>query len=137
MNQRQSMTPLRTGMLPFGITILLAAAAAAAQAATSGIDTSGSYRNEVQACHLGTTAEDTQTCLKEARNAQAARQRGRLDTPADYQANALARCDVFTRPDDKAACEARVKGEGSTSGSVAGGGMLREYETVVPPASAH
>jgi hypothetical protein len=137
MNQRPSMTPFRTGMLPFGFAILLAAAAAAAQAATSGIDASGSYRNEVQACRLGATAEDTDTCLKEARNAQAARKNGQLDTHADFEANALARCDVFTRPDDKAACEARVKGEGSTSGSVAGGGMLREYETVVPPASAH
>lgn len=35
-----------------------------------------------------------------------------------------------------AACAARVTGFASTSGSVAGGGLLREVETVVLPADA-
>ena len=36
--------------------------------------------------------------------------------------------------EDKAACQARVLGYGETTGSVAGGGVLREVETVVLPA---
>ena len=47
-------------------------------------------------------------------------------------ANALSRCKPFAGQ-DLAACEARVLGFGNTSGSVAGGGMLRWVETVVLP----
>ena len=35
--------------------------------------------------------------------------------------------------EEKAACQARMMGYGNTSGSVAGGGLLREVETVVMP----
>ena len=38
--------------------------------------------------------------------------------------------------EDQAACQARVMGYGSTTGSVAAGGVLREVETVVLPAGA-
>jgi hypothetical protein len=38
--------------------------------------------------------------------------------------------------EDKAACEARMMGYGTVSGSVAGGGVLREVETVVMPPGA-
>jgi len=38
--------------------------------------------------------------------------------------------------EEKAACQARVMGYGSTTGSVAGGGLLREVETVVMPAGS-
>jgi len=51
----------------------------------------------------------------------------------DYQANALARCNVL-QGDDKAACQARMMGHGQVTGSVAGGGLLRQLEVVqVPP----
>jgi len=128
----------RKGLLSFACSSLLAATAAAAQVAgaapgTSGIDDSGNFRSEVQACKSGETQQDRSTCLQEARNAQAARKQGALVHPhEDYQANALARCDVF-KGEDKAACEARVMGYGSASGSVAGGGVLRQVETVVVP----
>ncbi len=71
---------------------------------------------EVQACKTGQTQQDRATCLREARNAQAAGQRGALDNgasaEAQYEANAKARCDVFKDAEDKAACEARVMGYG-------------------------
>ena len=54
---------------------------------------------------------------------------------AQFQSNAAARCDVLSG-EDKAACQARMMGYGSTSGSVAGGGVLREVETVVMPPGA-
>ncbi len=99
---------------------------------STGIDNTGSYQHEVQSCLSGMTQQDRATCLKEARNAQADKKRGVLDTEGSLQANATARCDVFTTRDDKAACQARAMGSGSVEGSVAGGGVIREVETVVP-----
>ena len=126
----------RKSLVSFGSAAVLAVTAAAAQVAApagSALDTSGNYQSEVQACMQGRTGEDQATCLKEARNAQADKKRGALGAGSDYQANARARCGVLTG-EDKAACEARMMGYGTTSGSVAGGGMIREVETVVMPA---
>ena len=128
----------RQSLAYFGVTALLAVTAATAQVATgapgtTGIDASGIYQQEVQACMTGRTQQDRETCLTEARNAQADKKRGVLDNAgAQFQANAAARCNVLTG-EEKAACEARVMGYGSTTGSVAGGGLLREVETVVIP----
>jgi hypothetical protein len=128
----------RQSLAYFGVTALLAVTAATAQVATgaagtTGIDASGIYQQEVQACMTGRTQQDRDTCLREARNAQADKKRGVLDNAgAQFQANAAVRCDVLSG-EEKAACQARVMGYGNTSGSVAGGGLLREVETVVMP----
>lgn len=114
---------------------LFGAGAALAQVApgTTGIDASGSYQREVAACKSGRSQEDLATCLIEARNAQAEKKRGRIDEGGrNYATNAFARCDSLNG-EDKAACVARIKGLGNTYGSVAGGGVLREVETVVLP----
>lgn len=119
----------------FAAAALIAMTAATAQVvapAADALDTSGNYQSEVQSCRQGRTAEDTATCLREARNARAERQRGTLGEGVDYKANARARCNVLSG-EDKAACEARMLGYGEVSGSVAGGGVLREVETVVMP----
>jgi len=108
--------------LAFAATGVTAAAKADAQAR---------YQNEVQACKSGRTAQDSKTCLTEARNALAARQKGQLATDdSQLRANATQRCKVF-EGEAKAACIVRMSGHGDTSGSVAGGGILREVETVV------
>ncbi|NPC54790.1 hypothetical protein [Caenimonas soli] len=128
----------RKSLVSFGVAALLAMTAATAQVATgtTGIDASGSYQQEVNACMTGKTQQDRDTCLKEARNAQADKKRGVLDNAgAKFDSNASARCDVLTG-EDKAACQARVMGYGNTTGSVAGGGLLREVETVVMPAGS-
>lgn len=125
----------RTSLASFGLVALFAVTAATAQVATgtTGIDASGSFAQERAACLSGRTQQDRATCLREAQNAQADKRRGALDNAGNFEANALARCSALSG-DDKAACEARVQGFGSTSGSVAGGGVLREVETVVTPA---
>ncbi|MFC5496953.1 hypothetical protein ACFPOE_05355 [Caenimonas terrae] len=126
----------RKSLLSFGVAALLAVTAATAQVATgtTGIDASGSYQSEVNACLTGKTQQDQATCLREARNAQADKKRGVLDNAgAQFEANATARCDVL-KGEEAAACQARVMGYGNTSGSVAAGGVLREVETVVLPA---
>jgi hypothetical protein len=126
-------------MLSFGAAALLAVGAATAQVATdqsfpgaAGIDSSGSYQSEVQACMSGNTQQSRADCLKEARNAAAEKQRGKLETYGAHEAHATARCEVHQIAEDRAACRARVMGMGDVEGSVAGGGLLRELETTVP-----
>jgi len=138
---------LKRWRLSLGIAAVLTVGAAAAQgAATAGrsasnvdaitLDSSGNYTSEVQACKEGRTGQNQATCLREARNAQAARKHGGLTVAnADFQANALARCAAL-QGDDRAACQARMTGHGEVTGSVAGGGVLREVEIVVPPPGA-
>lgn len=106
---------------------------AAARPAEPLLDTSGNYREELRACREGRTAEDRPTCLREARNAEADRKRGRLTNVGDFEQNALARCQAFNQPDDKDACRARVVGHVEIQGSVAGGGILRQVAITVPP----
>ena len=128
----------RKSLVSYGVAALLAMTAATAQVATgtTGIDASGSYQHEVNACMTGQTQQDRDTCLREARNARADKQRGVLDNAgAQFQANATARCDALAG-EDKAACHARLLGYGESTGSVAGGGVLREVETVVLPPGA-
>jgi hypothetical protein len=133
----------RKSLISFGAAALLALGAATAQVAiggtdlpgSTGIDNSGSYQQEVQACLTGKTQQDQATCMKEARNAQADKKRGLLDNGGALAANAQARCDVLAG-EDRAACQARMMGYGNVEGSVAGGGVIREVETVVMPSGA-
>jgi hypothetical protein len=142
-NRRDHTKRSRKGLIPFAGAALLAMTAATAQVAgsppgASGIDASGNYRSEVKSCMEGRTQQDRDTCLREARNAQADKQHGKLDSQArgDLKANAMQRCEPF-KAEERAACEARVMGYGNQSGSVAEGGVLREVETVVMPPGAH
>lgn len=91
------------------------------------------YQRETRTCQDGRSRQDKSTCLTEARRAWDARKKGALatDTSAVFS-NARKRCDVLSDP-EKTACLARMDGRGTTSGSVAGGGILREVETVVKP----
>ncbi|MHB1125222.1 MAG: hypothetical protein ACYC0T_21240 [Ramlibacter sp.] len=126
----------RKSLVSFGVAALLAVTAATAQvtAGPTAIDATGHYQKEVQACLSGQTQQDRETCLREARNAQAEKKRGALDNAgAQFEANKVARCEPLAG-EEKAACQARMMGYGNTTGSVAGGGVLREVETVVLPA---
>lgn len=106
------------------------AAAPAATHGSTGIDASGDYQREIQACRQGRTPQARATCMEEAREARKARRQGGLDTPAQsMSANAMARCEHMSAT-DMAACRARMMGYGRVSGSVAGGGLLRELEVI-------
>lgn len=70
------------------------------------------------------------------REAQAARQearRGRLqeESPAQLQRNRTIRCEGLPA-EDRGYCMRRMDGEGTISGSVEGGGILRELRVVEP-----
>lgn len=96
------------------------------------------YRDEMARCNSGQSGEDRATCLREAGAAQQEARRGHLQgaDASVYERNRLQRCNAL--PDaDRAACAARMDGRGSVSGSVEGGGVLREYrETITPAAGA-
>lgn len=87
------------------------------------------YQQERAACDSGRSYQDRATCLREAGAAYEEAKRGRLaDGSAQYQQNALARCSVLP-PEERGACQARMQGAGTTSGSVEGGGIYRELVT--------
>ncbi|MCZ2497855.1 hypothetical protein GN316_13910 [Xylophilus sp. Kf1] len=127
------------GLALFGATALLAMASATAQVATgfTGADGSGVFAKERAACMAGKTQQAQATCMEEARNAAADKRRGVLgEGAANYGANQSRRCEVFAAgTEDRAACVARVGGEGEASGNVASGGVVREVETIVLPTS--
>ncbi|MEO8543641.1 MAG: hypothetical protein ABI434_08665 [Burkholderiaceae bacterium] len=122
-------------------TMLRCAAAAAAlavcsiQASAAGSATAEAqsrYRQDMAQCNSGKSNQDPATCRLEAHNALAAARRGALVVPgADLQSNAQLRCSVHQGV-DRSACEARMRGEGTVDGNVAGGGVLREKVIVVP-----
>ncbi len=111
---------------------------ASAQVATgtTGIDASGDAKSEMAACNSGKTQQARETCMTEVRNANAEKRAGKLgNTNGQLTTNAVQRCSVF-KGEEKVACEARVVGVGGTQGSVSGGGVIREVETVVVPSDA-
>jgi hypothetical protein len=121
----------------FGLAVLLAMTAATAQIAsgTTGIDATGNAQSELAACNSGKTQQDKTTCLTEVKNANAAKRAGQVDNSGgQFSANALKRCDVL-KGEDRTACQARIQGFGTNDGSVAGGGVVRQIETVVVPAN--
>jgi hypothetical protein len=120
-------------LLTFGA---VTAASAQIASGTTGIDATGNAQSELAACISGKTQQDRQTCMTEVRNANAAKRAGQVDNSGGrFKENALARCDVF-KGEEQVACQARIVGYGDAAGSVAGGGVIRQVETVVVPADA-
>ena len=80
----------------------------------------------------GTNARDSS--VREARAARQEARRGRLTenaTPDQQERNRYARCDAHAAQ-DRDYCMRRMNGEGTVSGSVEGGGILRELTVTVP-----
>jgi hypothetical protein len=75
--------------------------------------------------------QDRAACMRERGAAAETARRGGFPAPdaATLQQNALARC-ARQPASDREACEARVM-EGNVSGSVLGGGVIRQAETPV------
>ena len=91
------------------------------------------YQRDRAACNSGQSGQDRATCLREAGAARQEARRGRLDdSTAEFERNRLLRCDRQP-PQDREDCVRRMNGEGVTSGSVQGGGILRELTTPVTP----
>jgi hypothetical protein len=95
------------------------------------------YQQDLAECETQQATQDLATCRLEARNALAEAKRNLLsDTTANlFEKNQLKRCRVF-KGDDREACEARARGEGSSTGSVQSGGILHEVMRPVVPSPA-
>ena len=76
---------------------------------------------------------DGSSSAREAAAALQADRQGQLTDRSNdqYAGNAVARCGVVRAEEDKRACVDRVT-NGQDSGSVQGGGILREYTYTVP-----
>lgn len=75
------------------------------------------------------TQDSLATCLREANNALDASRKGDLSNPgAAANDNATQRCAAFQTAADQADCMRRVQSI-PASGSVSGGGVLRESTT--------
>jgi hypothetical protein len=94
---------------------------------------SAAVNKEDRAACMSQADQDQAACMREAAAARAEARRGRLDEgqSAAYEQNRLARCGYLPAA-DRQDCERRMRGEGTTSGSVAGGGIYRELRTIVP-----
>lgn len=94
-------------------------------------DARARYKQEVAECARLHSGADSRNCIREARNALAEVKRGKMQESwrnVDFANHALARCEVH-RGDDRSDCIARIRGYGKRTGSVAGGGILRELTT--------
>jgi hypothetical protein len=89
------------------------------------------YQQERARCMTGQSHQDRTTCLKEAGAALQEARRGRLDNAGNnFTRNATQRCEA--QPvEDREACMQRILGAGTAQGSVEGGGLLRQAETLV------
>ncbi|WP_077000949.1 hypothetical protein [Variovorax sp. KK3] len=78
--------------------------------------------------------QDREACRREAGAARQEGQRGGLNPGAEAETNAMARCQLLQTPSDRTDCESRIRGaaNSSSSGSVMGGGVIRETVTPVP-----
>jgi len=120
-----------------------APAASAASPATEASDTAATarYQQDRAKCMNGQSNQDRATCLKEAGAAYVEVKHGGLQVtgstggPDALASNATLRCNGLPADESKA-CLARMQGAGSTSGTAASGGILRELVTVQPAASA-
>ena len=125
-------TPTRLlGLTVFFVSGLLAANFAAADNLSSAAE--DRYRADIAACKKGQPDQDRTACVKEARAVRAESRKaagnGTTDGVDTYTQNALVRCHALP-PSDRDACCRRVAGEGTSSGAVSQGGVLREL--VVP-----
>ena len=80
-------------------------------------------------CIQGRTPSGGVGCISAAEASLTRSRQAALDKdPAQYQRNALVRCDRLIG-DDRQDCVARIQGQGTTSGSVETGGIYRELVT--------
>ena len=118
---------LRLGSLLCLATAVLPLPAAAAPPATA-----GAYQRDIARCQKITVHGARANCLSEASTRHAATRPATPDAdPGRYARNALERCKPLSEP-DRSDCVARIQGQGTTSGSVTGGGLYRELVTREP-----
>jgi hypothetical protein len=140
---------IRLSSLAWAVLVLAAAGStsALADSKSRAAEAQALYQQERAVCLSGQSNQDRATCLREAGAAfaQAKREGWDAGQDAQYLHNARVRCERL--PDtDRRDCMSRMQGQGTTSGSAAGGGIYRELVTreaalpsaapAAPPAAA-
>jgi hypothetical protein len=126
---------LHPALAPLILLAALACAGALAAGTAATADPQARYQREGGACYAIKSFDERAECLSEAGLHLA----NSLPTPAiempqALARNALRRCEPLPEPDRKD-CMARMQGQGTTTGSVAAGGIYRQLVTreVVEP----
>lgn len=116
--------------------LLLCIAAAIPASADTLAEMQALHRRERAVCTSGNSPQPRVTCLREADAAyQEALHGGLSQAKAEtYLRNALRRCLPLPK-DQRRDCEARMRGQGSTTGDVNSGGIYRELVTREPAAA--
>jgi hypothetical protein len=130
------MTPVHvvTSVRAWGIALCAAGALLGATVATAAdpgkvSEAQATYQRDRAACMSGQTSQDRASCLREASASLQESNRGSLnDGQSDFERNRLLRCERQP-PEDRQDCVRRMSSEARTSGSVEGGGVLRELTT--------
>ncbi len=108
-----------------------------AHAAADAAGTPATYSKERAVCENIASPESKAACIREAGAAQQAARGGQLSSrdANTYGQNAEQRCAAFPTASERAECVNRTQNQ-PASGSVQGGGVLRESETttVIPAA---
>ena len=118
----------------WGLALCAAGALLAATVATAAdrgklSEAQATYQRDRAACMSGKTSQDRTTCLQEASAALQESKRGNLnDGQSDFERNRLLRCEKQP-PEDRQDCVRRMSSEARVSGSVEGGGVMRELTT--------
>ena len=120
----------------FGTLVALSCSTLQAQSRQELKEAQARFKQEMADCVSGNTSQDKDNCMREARSALSEVKRGVWGRSSDQtegklEAAARQRCEVH-QGQQRNACEARMRGEGNVSGSVEGGGILREITTPVP-----
>ena len=98
------------------------------------------YQRDRAACAAITVPADRTNCLRDAGAARAQALRIGQSTPSNEELtrNAVQRCQQQPSSEQRVICERMARGEGKVSGSVQGGGVIRELvtqEKLPPPPS--
>jgi hypothetical protein len=128
---------MNTNRHPTRLALITLCAAVASFGALASVQTEAAaqHKREVAACS-NVAKEDRAACLEDAFVAYREARRGVLgDGMAVDSSNLTKRCDAL-KGADRLACVARMQGQGTTSGSVAAGGIYRELVIVQPASEA-
>lgn len=113
------------------LAVVLGAPAAFAASPVAPTDARAQVQRSQTAC-TPVRGDERDNCLSEASTRSAStRPSAASENPEQLARNALRRCEPLKDP-DRQDCVARIQGQGTTTGSVAAGGIYRELVTREP-----
>lgn len=112
-------------------TVAFAGSPAMAAAKSEAARSPASAKPARAGCPYGIATDGSVNCMTKADFEERRSRQAALEAdPAQYLRNALVRCESL-KGDDRQDCVSRIQGQGTTTGSVEGGGIYRELVTRV------